>query len=312
MKILSKTQAYQTRLVLPRLTRYFPLNPSFVIYNNKLKIIYRGCNYNLRVSGYQKFLGSWTAEVSDSQNYFAEASLDLKLLGCDFIEDRHIRAREDALDGIQDLKLFNWKNEIYATGSGLNSAPLLLGKSLTRKFTMMLFKLSKHRLEFVSTLPSFQNEEKNWMPWVKNENLWFVYRPNPFSIFSYDILPTHSSQIKSINYTVFGGAYSGGSCAIPCLGGYLGLVHKRTGRTAQSFYDHRLFFATDDFRIAKVSEPFTFDGENIEYGSSIGLANDSIYLGYGSCDAKAIILQIDRDHLFKSLNWFSCVQNQEK
>ena len=117
--LLNSGIAYK-RLELPKLTLYAPCNPSILARGWGLLCVYRGCNYFLRRSGYNKFYGSWTSPITDSQNYIAEITDDLECLRADLVEDRHSRARNDCLDGILDLRLFAWRGELFAAGAGCN------------------------------------------------------------------------------------------------------------------------------------------------------------------------------------------------
>lgn len=307
MKILRRGPLEHQTVDLPRLTRYNPLNPSFVISGSRLSVVYRGCNYNLRQHGYgSKFYGSWGTQLTDSQHYLAELSLDLKLKFVDFIEDRHIRARTEALDGVQDLKLFKWSGKIHAVGSGCNSEAFLRKQAPTRFFRMMMFTIRARHLEWVATFPSEELQEKNWMPWVLNGTLHFVYRPNPFAIVRYEAATKTLTPCRSALYDAPEPQSSGGSCIVPMGEGFMALIHKKEGKREKAAYSHRLVRLSRNMRIESVSEPFTFENERVEYGSGLALAGSDIYLGYGVFDERATILRTDCARLMDWLQWRDC------
>lgn len=302
MKILRDMPFGHSTINLPRLTRHNVANPSFVVQANALRVVYRGCNYSLRKSGYQYFYGSSSSRVTDTQNYIADLTLDLKLSKVDFLEDRQIRARSEALDGIQDLKLFAWQNRIFAVGSGCNSVSFLKKLAPYRTFKMMLFEIKGRHLDWLTTFPSFDVQEKNWMPWVKDQALFLLHRPNPFKLLRFDRDSKSLVECKSAVYDCIEDGSSGSGSIIPHGDHFLGMTHKKRGVGASISYTHRLIVLDQDMTIVRASEPFSFENEPIEYGSGLGISGSDIYLGYGVFDERATIVRTD---LFKLMNWLT-------
>lgn len=306
MKTLRDIPFEYSRIDLPRITQYRPLNPSFVIEAGTIKVIYRGCNYDLRKSGYKYFYGSSVSRVSDTQNYCADLALNLQVRGVDFLEDRHIRSRTEALDGIQDLKVFGWQGRTFAVGSGCNSVSFLRKLEPSRSFSMMLFEIKGRHLDWLTTFPSPSRQEKNWMPWVMNGELYFIHRPNPFKLLKYEAQTRSVTECRSAHYDCLEEGTSGSGCIIPHSGAYLGMTHKKHGMREQATYSHRLIILDQDFCITQVSEPFTFEGERIEYGSGLAIHGGDIYIGYGVYDERATILRTDHAKLMTWLRWQAC------
>lgn len=303
MKVIRQVPFDCVAVDLPKITRYNALNPSFIVQGDTLRAIYRGCNYNLRKSGYQKFYGSVAVPISDTQNYIAELTTSLALKWVDFLEDRHVRARVEALDGIQDLKLFAWKHRLFAVGSGCNSETFFRKTTKTRVFRMMLFEIKRRRLNWIATLPSQESQEKNWMPLVRDGELFLLYRPNPFRLLKYDVQLKSTTESGSATYSAIDTDSSGGSCFIPFGTQYLGLIHKKHGIREAAQYSHRLIVVSDSLEITRVSEPFTFENERIEYGSGLAINGPDIYFGYGVYDERATILRTDLQQLLNWLDW---------
>lgn len=304
MKNLAQLPLKRDTLTLPKLTRHNPLNPSFVVDGGRLLIIHRACNYALRKTGYRKkFYGSWTTRVSDTQNFISETDLDLKLHYCDFLEDRHVRRLDVALDGVQDLKMFRWRDGLFATGSGCNSASYLRKETKTRAYTMMLFAVNGRRLNLIAVLPRFGAEEKNWMPWVVDSELFFVHRPSPFKLFHFDLGRKKLTLVAAEGNSCFEPGTSGSSCIVPLGNRFAGMTHVKTGRDEAASYLHRLFVIDRRTKVTRLSEPFTFEGEAIEYGSGLAFNAGDVYLGYGAYDERAVVLRFRKEDLWTSLDW---------
>ena len=303
MKNLAHLPLKRGSLTLPKLTRHNPLNPSFVVDGGRLIIIHRACNYALRKTGYKTFYGSWTSEVTDTQNFISETDLDLKLHYCDFLEDRHVRRFDVALDGVQDLKVFRWRNGLFATGSGCNSASYLRKETPTRTSTMMLFAVKGRRLNLIAVLPRFGAQEKNWMPWVVDSELFFVHRPSPFKLYHFDLGRKKLTPVASDGNTCFEPGTSGSSCIVPLGNRFAGMTHVKKGRGEAAVYQHRLFVIDRRTQVTRLSEPFTFEGETIEYGSGLAFNAENVYLGYGAYDERAVVLRFRMEDLWNSLDW---------
>ena len=140
MRTLLKSGIPYKRLELPKLTNHAPCNPSILSRENGFLCVYRGANYFLRQHGYLKFYGSCSSPITDSQNYMAEISDDLEVLSADLVEDRHSRARDDCLDGILDLRLFEWWGANDAAGAGCNYRSYMEKKDPFPNHTMVLAK----------------------------------------------------------------------------------------------------------------------------------------------------------------------------
>lgn len=300
MKTLLKSGIEFKRLELPKLTNHSPCNPSIMVRDDRLLCLYRGCNYRLRQHGYSKFYGSWTLPMSDSQNYVAEVSDDLECLRADLVEDRHSRARNDCLDGIIDLRIFAWRGEIFAAGAGCNYRSYLEKKTPLPNHTMVLGKLSNNKLDIITAFNSGRPTEKNWMPWVMGDELYFVYSSDPLVILHYD---GQKNSLKDVSGKADGrlSHCRGGSNMIPFGDNFLGIVHTKNVTDGKLIYRHRAVVASRDFAALKVSQDFSFENENIEFCAGLAIKNDNVYFSYGVFDEAAVILKMPLDKAMEFL-----------
>lgn len=288
--LLNSGIAYK-RLELPKLTLYAPCNPSILARGWGLLCVYRGCNYFLRRSGYNKFYGSWTSPITDSQNYIAEITDDLECLSADLVEDRHSRARNDCLDGILDLRLFAWRGELFAAGAGCNYRSKMEKKTVQPAHTMVLGKLNGNKLDVVTAFNSGQPTEKNWMPWVMDDELYLVYSPDPLVVLHYD---RHKGSLKDVSVTKDErlALCRGGSGMVPLGDQFIGIVHTKDTSNNKLIYRHRAVIASRDFTAVKVSRDFSFEGEDIEFCAGLAIKNDHLYFSYGVFDEAAVVLRM--------------------
>lgn len=168
---------------------------------------------------------------------------------------------------------------------------------------MMLFAVNGRRLNLIAVLPRFGAEEKNWMPWVVDSELFFVHRPSPFKLFHFDLGRKKLTLVAAEGNSCFEPGTSGSSCIVPLGNRFAGMTHVKTGRDEAASYLHRLFVIDRRTKVTRLSEPFTFEGEAIEYGSGLAFNAGDVYLGYGAYDERAVVLRFRKEDLWTSLDW---------
>ncbi len=184
--------------------------------------------------------------MTDSQNYIAAVNADFQTVQCKLIEDRHLRSHVLALDGIQDLRLFEWRKELYAVGSAANDNFMLDGERHALKTTILLCRLNNGFLELVSYLPARQLVEKNWMPWVKDDQLFFIYESDPFTVLKHEGQDCRQIAAPTAMPSLAG--QRGGSCVVPLGDRFIGVLHKRGGPTNRE-YEHVAVIYSKDFQV---------------------------------------------------------------
>jgi hypothetical protein len=274
------------RLELPPLSSHWPMNPSIVQESRgSFAVAVRGLNGKVGVTR-QSWIGGWRYfNQPDSQVYLAHIDEDMNLRSYDFVEDRHVRAHHAAAEGIEDVRLFFWKNELWGLGTAYNFE--------YDANTMLLFRLHGARVADAIFLPSPRGrlKEKNWIPLVANGELHFIYGHSPPEVYRYDA-PSTLTQVRQAENVVLEG-WSGSSCAVPWGDGYVAILHKR-GYLAPNriFYVHRLVAYDAGLEISYVGEPFHFEKVGIEFCAGLALTKDFALLSYGLDDAKAFIVKV--------------------
>lgn len=283
------------RTTLPRLSAHNVCNPSVIVDGGKLLVVYKGINYNLRESGYEGTYGGMPVSFSDSQNYRAILSFDLEVLWHGFVEDRHLRGHKMAQNGIQDLRLFQWRGKRYCAGAAITYLPVPESK-MYRKFTSMLIsELLDGTMAARWFLPSRRAYEKNWMPWVKDGELYMVYAPDPYEVLHVgNGLATVAFGPQAIPELA---GQSGGSCVIPLGERFLSVVHRKyagelhgeEGTDRLLRYTHAIVIHGVNFEVLAVSPEFTFEGERVEFCCGAAIDGDNLFLSYGVWDEEAVV-----------------------
>jgi len=281
------------KVELPALSSYLPMNPSIVRDSRGgFAVAVRGRKSEVGITR-QSWIRGWRYfSTPDSQVYLAHIDEDLKLRSYDFVEDRHVRAHDAAREGIEDVRLFFWKNKLWGLGSAYR-----FDRDAN---TMVLFRLHGTRVADATFLPSprGRSKEKNWVPLVANDELHFIYGHSPPEIYRYDA-PSTLTQLRLTENLALEG-WSGSSCAVPWGDGYIGILHKR-GYLApdQIFYVHRLAAYDASLEVWYLGEPFHFEKIGIEFCAGLAITEKCALLSYGLDDDKAFIVKLSLPDFIK-------------
>jgi hypothetical protein len=246
----------------------------------------RGVNYDLEKTdlAYEFFYGSYSVPFPDTQNYYAILDDDLNIQNYWFLEDRHLRNNIFSLDGIEDLRLFIWKGKRYIIGGALNYP------SQCSNITLMTLEGNVLNLEAMFSSPTKAKTEKNWMPFVQDEDLHFLYTPNGQVLTYGETLEfTHIDRPNELLN------WSGSSCLMERNNKYYAVIHKRIVST----YTHKLVEYDATGKPLWQSQEFSFERIGIEFCAGMAFKGDDIVISYGVLDKKAILLKMDFEQFKK-------------
>jgi hypothetical protein len=291
-------------------------NPSLVFRDGHFKAIIRGI---LPINN-----KTVNKSTPTTENWIVDLDQNLTLIQAQKIDDLWVRETiPSALLGLEDGRLFVWKSQEWVLFSGFSDA------AGGGKNTMVLCRLEGNQLfDAVELKSPFRKlREKNWMPWVLGEDLFFVYSCSPLEIFkymgegklqrtSYPKPSVASMQLKRFKPNTF---ISGSSQVIPWDEGFLAVVHYRERmHSLQRFwmkffnrdkdyqvrkvlFRHLLILFGEDFSIKAVSQPFRFELDGVEFCAGLAVKDRTVFLSYGLLDREAKVIQMDERTLKKML-----------
>ena len=274
------------RLTLPIQTRHQVCNPSILAQpDGSFLCAVRGANYNLD-HGHAFFYGSRRTRLPDTQSYLMRLSPDLALRDVVFVEDRHLRTHEAALDGIEDYRLFHWRGAVWVLGSARNAT--------ANTNVMVLARLEGHVLADAVFLPSPLGAriEKNWVPLVLGETLHFIYSQDPLRVFRLGDGQLHPVA-QSLSPPL--ARCSGSSCAMALpKGQWRSVVHRYDGVKDMRWrvYEHLIADYAADFTLSRISRPFRFEFDGVEFCAGLAPTAGGVVLSYGVKDNRAVLLSL--------------------
>ena len=306
LTLIASAKPHET-LTLPKISGHEVSNPSLVCLDeHRYFVVYKGVNYNLTTNGYSNTVyAGFRVPFSDAQNYFAVVDWKSapRIEAHGFLEDRHIRPNPVALNGLQDIRLFLWKKQLYALAGAHCYLPAASGAHL-KQTRMMLCSLDGNVLNTVAVLPFRQPKEKNWMPWPRDENLYLQYHCDPYEVLRFEgtgvSVASGPRRIPGLE------GFFGGSPILRLGDNYLGIVHRKVldHPIVDSYplpgmaYVHKAIVYRSDFEVLQVSCPFRFEGERIEFCCGLALDGEAILFSYGIWDTQAKLMKMKaRDFL---------------
>jgi glycosyltransferase involved in cell wall biosynthesis len=269
---------------------FTPLNPSVVNYRNKPLVLVRTVNYTITPEGGYAIRGADGSDSSitghnpiNTRNFLVDLHDDLSVKG-----SRELLLPESLpppvygwVRGFEDSRLFEWDDGLWTvstvrelTTEGWCDQVLapVTGRGYGENWQRLLFKEQRRH-------------EKNWMPWVRDGRLEFVYRLGTLIDPAGEIVACFGSRVDVDHI-------SGGSQVVrisPEV--HLALVHETRpvpGATRR-YYQHRFVSFRRDGALDAVSPPFVFQDKRIEF--ACGLAyfpqERQLVASYGIMDGEA-------------------------
>ncbi len=270
------------RLSVPESEKYLPCNPSIAKDGSGgLSCLVRTVNYELGEEDGIWFRGD---SAPNTRNYFITLGQDLSQQSVAWVDDLMVRnTRTPARDGLEDGRLFWWRDGWWFTATALHHGPRVRG-------TMALCKLDKTTvsgLEFLHS-PHGREIEKNWMPLAEGDQLSVVYMHHPSE--SYEYAP-QKRRIWMGGFPPLAG-WSGGSQLIPFEGAYLGVVHQRRKHKNRVYYVHRLVRYNGNLEPFHAGREFYFRGEQIEFCPGLVEHDGRHVLSFGVKDREAWLVSL--------------------
>jgi hypothetical protein len=270
------------RLSVPESEKYLPCNPSIAKdADGGLACLVRTVNYELGEEDGIWFRGD---PAPNTRNYLITLGQDLSQQSVKWVDDLMARnTRVPARDGLEDGRLFWWRESWWFTCTALHHGPKVRG-------TMALCKLDKTTvsgLEFLHS-PHGRELEKNWMPLAEGDQLSFVYMHHPSE--SYEYAP-QKRRLWLGGFPPLAG-WSGGSQLISHEGAYLGVVHQRRKHKNRVYYAHRLVQYNGNLEPFNAGREFYFRGEQIEFCAGLVQHGEQYVLSFGVKDREAWLVSL--------------------
>jgi glycosyltransferase involved in cell wall biosynthesis len=249
---------------------YAATNPSIINHQGKPMAIVRAVNYTITPEGVYAIRGKdgtcspdWFVNPINTRNYLVHLSDDLELTAVNELPlpENWPEPKFHPVRGLEDCRLFEWQGGLWTISNVRELNP-------EGWCEQVMVPLNARGQPWTRILPKERKHEKNWMPLVDGDNLYFIYRLGT-------ALKVDGSVFNSYDPGFDVSHISGGSQVIEVPGGLLCLVHEaRTipGRSNR-YYQHRFALMVHGAGI-RLSPPFVFHDKQIEFAAGLAYFPD--------------------------------------
>lgn len=286
--------------------RYQPMNPSICKTENGYELICRTVNYiQIGAREFQTLDILDTKNVIKTRNFLLTYDKNLKLQEQKEIVENLERKKTPCYnsEGIEDCRLFAFQNGFAFTCTTCDTSPIN-----QREISLCTFKKSSENTLLVDKLTPLKGPdptrcEKNWVPFIHENALNVIYSYDPFIIYRPDAESGACPEIVHYNPHQDFSRFRGSAAPIAFDEGYLLITHE-VAYLQNRTYLHRFVYLDKDFNITKVSLPFTFFHQGVEFCCSCTLDHEGkeLIIPIGVEDREAYLLFVSVDEVRKMLN----------
>jgi glycosyltransferase involved in cell wall biosynthesis len=270
-------------------------NPSVINYQGRSVLVLRTVNYTITPEGVYAIRGSGgdcsPHNAICTRNYLGHLSYALDQITMDELPlpENWPEPKFHPVRGLEDSRLFEWQGGLWTISNVRELNP-------EGWCEQVLVPLNARGRPWKKILPKKRLHEKNWQPWVKNDELRFVYRQGT-------LVDDDGNVVFESDSGFDARAISGGSQVIEADGVYLSLVHEaRTipGRPNR-YYAHRFVRYAVDGAVTGMSMPFYFHDKQIEFCAGLAYFPDKRQLmaSYGVMDREAWVCVLDLEEVLR-------------
>lgn len=198
--------------------------------------------------------------------------------------------------GIEDLKLFNFNNNIYFIGTQWHTNSLGISYGLYDILNKNI-NIIKLKQQFKET-----NCEKNWVFVNYLNQLCIIYNWYPLTICNINNDNSTIEIIEQKNMPLFFSHIRGSTCSFKYLNQNWFILHIVSNETPRKYY--HIFAIFDEFmNLLKYSAPFKFTNKSIEYCLSLYIDHEQqqIYINYSTLDRTTRINSYDLNYIISDI-----------
>jgi len=273
------------------------LNPSICTHNGRIYVIQRVANYVITDEGCYIIQDGG---VVKTRNFLVEMDENL-----DVISSREIRYPScfdvplyGRILGLEDCRVFVWNDQLWVSATSLQLNPQGICEIHIARIEDVGGSLSFADVQKIIPDGVPSQHEKNWMPFVKDGDLFWLYKSDPTRV-----IDRTGRTVRLSTPGICAETFSGGSQLVRTPRGWLALIHHSVdGVLRKRAYLHRFVLFDDQFNLAAYSSPFFFKHKGIEFVCGLALLDeDRLLVGFGVDDGESWLAELPLPSVMKSL-----------
>lgn len=277
---------------------YNPLNPSIQKTADGYKVLCRTVNY-IRTKESHYIYPDPNERCIRTKNFLIYYDKDFNLISQHEIIENLEREHHCWVNiiGLEDCRLIPSDQNTSFTCTICDTSP----QSVAQISYCSLGKQTPGNPIYVEKLtpmkgPNPNRWEKNWLPFLVQNEIYSIYTYDPFVINKLNIETGDSQIVYQYDPIRDFSRFRGSAGPIPFDNGYLVMVHEAI-YSHQLNYLHRFLYLDKNFKVRSFSKPFTFSHLGIEFGSGMTVdhTGKQLIMTIGVEDHEAYFYFVDLD-----------------
>nr|QBK90407.1 MAG: hypothetical protein LCPAC103_00880 [Pithovirus LCPAC103] len=211
------------------------------------------------------------------------------------------KCRYMAIENFEDMRLFRYLDgDIGFVATGIDTHDLKSHQMVMGTFNSWAEINSVTLLHYADW--RFQ---KNWLPFLANDQLLLVYKYAPFTLIKPDTLTGDCELVLETSSKLDLASLRGSAAPVNCAGWFedteyseahwIMTVHssvrREDGRTA---YINKFLLLTEDFHVYRISRYYKLTGENVEYSMGCLILDNKLAISYSQDDRLGCLAMLTR------------------
>lgn len=262
-------------------------NPSIAADGDGFRMIVRSANYVLEDGRYLMVDGGDTVRT---QNYVVRLDHDGTFVACDPIPavPAGPPTYPSQVHGVEDCRIVELDGRWFSSGTVRDRNP-------AQRCEIALMELSGGTVTQMHVLesPRPARHEKNWMPFVHDGALHFLYMCAPTIVLRVDADTGAITLVVERDGPIVATGFRGGSQGLELDDGYLFVVHEVGTAAAgtKRAYAHRVIRLDRHLELVEVTPPFCFRAPGIEFCAGLAMRDDQLLFSVGIDDRTAHVFR---------------------
>lgn len=285
------------RIEIEKDTNWSLFNPSICTHNGKIYVIQRVANYVITPEGYYIIQDEG---VVKTKNFLVEMSESLEVISSREIKyptsfDTPLCGR---ILGLEDCRVFVWNDQLWVSATSLQLNAEGVCEIHIARIEDVGGSLSFTDVQKITPADVPFQHEKNWMPFVKDGNLFWIYRSDPTRV-----IDRTGRTVRLSTPGICAETFSGGSQLVWTPRGWLALIHHSVdGVLRKRAYLHRFVLFDENLNLAAYSPPFFFRHKGVEFVCGLALLDgDRLVVGFGVDDSESWLAELSFSTVMKGL-----------
>ena len=206
--------------------------------------------------------------------------------------DLNLPRNNSRIKGLEDMRIIKWNNKIYYSSASPEYSDyfrIIFGEYDIQNNT--------YNNNFILKSPNESECEKNWVPFIHQNKMHFIYSWNPLQIGEVNFINKNLNLTYKFETPTYFKKLRGSSNPIKYKNYWYCLTHSVKHTSPRKYWHQLVLLDRDTLKPKRFTLPFVFCKMNIEYCLSMNIENDIITFIFSEFDKNTCLLSIKLDDL---------------